>query len=335
MMRTLLALLISSLVIFPSFAQTENALRVAVESAFVRQLPAFDAPAAASVFENDSLVAIGRNIDGLWLQVRRPIGRDPLGWINREVVSFTLDVATLPITDFVTGMEGTEPVVDTGIAVLTLGEIAIRPQPDGLSPRLATTTAFLTLPVIDRTPDTQWLRVNFRGIVGWLPQYLITPSQDLEAAPINPAFIVNVDLVEFPLIPAEVQIAQVDRLVAYLQPLRAAADQAARFWEQLEAGLVVECSPIAGDFAYYPYTDQDIRELPELRREVARLRVAVDALNASLALMERCGIYLDREISSGYADAINARGILSAINARMENTRITILEVQPAGSVSP
>lgn len=332
-MKKILALLIACFAIFPTFAQTEFVAQVTVDSAFARRLPHADAAPAASLFQNDSVIAVGRNLDGAWLQVRRPIGTTPLGWMSRAVLSFTFEIGLLPITDFETGLEGTEPVVDTGFAVLTLGEIAVRPQPDGLAPRLATTEPLLTLPVIDRTPDAQWLRVNYRGIVGWLPQYLISTSQDLEQVPIHPAY--SAAFIELPLIPPEIQLAQIDRLVAYVQPLYDTAAQVAAFWSQLESGATVRCDPITGDFAYYNATPDDIRELPELRRELPSLRLAVDSLNDSVALMQRCGIYLDREISSGYADAINARGIFGAVLTRMEYTREAILAVQPAGSVSP
>jgi len=117
MMRKFLAFLIACLVTVPAFAQTQNTVRVVADSAFVRQLPAFDATPSASVYVNDNLIAVGRNMDGLWLQVRRPMGRDPIGWINREVISFTFEIASLPITDSTTGLEGAEPVVDTGIAL--------------------------------------------------------------------------------------------------------------------------------------------------------------------------------------------------------------------------
>ncbi|MBE2266855.1 MAG: hypothetical protein IAE80_01400 [Anaerolinea sp.] len=332
-MKSTLAFLIALFVVFPAVAQSEFAARVVVDSAFVRALPAYEADPAASVFENDSLIAVGRNIDGLWLQVRRPIGQQSLGWINREVISFTFEIGALPITDFETGLEGTEPVVDTGIAVLTLGEIAIRPLPDGTSPRLATTLAFLTLPVIDRTPDSQWLRVNYRGIVGWLPLYLINTSQDVEQAPVNPGYLAS--FAELPTIPPEIQLAQLERLIAFAQPLAAVANDAAAYWGALDAGQVLECRPLAGNYPYYTYTAQDITELPELRRVVDRLALAVDQLNASIAAMQRCGIYLDGEISSAYASAVNARLLFVNVIASMEQLRERILTVQPDAAVSP
>ncbi|HEX2623420.1 MAG TPA: SH3 domain-containing protein, partial [Phototrophicaceae bacterium] len=69
-----------------SVASPEFVVAVAVDSAFIRAAPSLEAEAIASVFENDNLVAFGRNIDGLWVQVRRPARRDKVGWIAREVL---------------------------------------------------------------------------------------------------------------------------------------------------------------------------------------------------------------------------------------------------------
>jgi hypothetical protein len=142
-----------------------------------------DANPAATVFENDSQVAVGRNNDRRWLEVRRPGRQNKLGWIARPLISGTFEVARLPMTDLTTGVVGPEPVVDTGIAVLTIDEIFLLSAPDRAAPQLAVIEVFLTLPVVERTPDRLWLKVNYRGTIGWIPEFRTGTSAHLDLVP--------------------------------------------------------------------------------------------------------------------------------------------------------
>ena len=101
-----------------------------VESAYVREVPTTDAPPTASVFSTSSFIAIGRNIDGTWLEIGRPGRESSIGWIARELVLLTFDLGQLPITDSTTGLVGLEPVTDTGFALSTIEEIPLRTRPD-------------------------------------------------------------------------------------------------------------------------------------------------------------------------------------------------------------
>ncbi|MCA9913821.1 MAG: hypothetical protein KC496_10755, partial [Anaerolineae bacterium] len=100
-------------------------VRVLYESAFVRELPTEESEATASVFENDILEAIGRNADGMWIQVRRPGREISLGWIARRLVVVNFDLTTLPLTDNETGVVG-EKIIDTGYAIFVLTEANLR-----------------------------------------------------------------------------------------------------------------------------------------------------------------------------------------------------------------
>jgi hypothetical protein len=61
---------------------------VQVDSAFVHAAPAEDAERIASVFEDNKLEAVGRNLDGTWFEVRRPGRLTNLGWIFNKMVDW-------------------------------------------------------------------------------------------------------------------------------------------------------------------------------------------------------------------------------------------------------
>lgn len=308
-------------------AQGLPTVQVAVESAYVREAPTTDARPTVSVFANSSYVAIGRNIDGTWLEIRRPGQQSSLGWIARAVVLLTFDVGQLPLTDTATGLTGPEPVTDTGFALLTIDEIALRTHPDRGAQVLAYVSAFLTLPVLERTPDNQWLRVNYRGVVGWVPQFLTSTRADLQRIPVSPEFAGDARYAAFATITPERQLAQLNRLVSFISPLSQTAADVAFYWQLMTQGETLECRPPAGQYAYFAITPQDVAELPELRQQDRLLRQAVDDLNLSIELMRPCGVYTDQQMRRAYAKALNARGIFQRMTGRMEALQSRILGV--------
>ncbi|NWG18482.1 MAG: SH3 domain-containing protein [Chloroflexi bacterium] len=303
-------------------AQTiaEYALQVVVDSAFLRAAPAEDAPAVSSVFENDSLVAVGRSVDGQWLQVKRPGARAAAGWIAGDLVLFTFEVGKLPITDLTTGVTGPTPVVDTGTAVLTAGEVVQHSAPARSAPQVGIIPMLRTVPVLERTPNNQWLKVNYRGTVGWVAVFLVVTSADLNAVPVSPEYAGDPQYAAYEIIPPEVQLAQADRLLAYIQSVGETAAGVADYWRMLSRGETMACNP-PGDAVYFVTTARDLVELPELRRQEQDLQQAVDDLNAAIDAMRRCGVYRQFEIREAYSKALNAQVLLRVVAQRMENVR--------------
>ncbi len=299
-------------------------LQVLADSALIRAAPTEDAAYVASVFANDNLVATGRNIDGTWLEVRRPSQQQNLGWIARNLVLLTFDLGRLPMTDTTTGLTGPVPVTDTGYAVLTIDDLPLYAAPDRDAQILADVPVFLTLPVIARTPDLQWLQVNFRGTTGWVQQFLTRSGADLSAIPISASYASDSRYAAVATIPPEQQLAQVERLLNYIAPIRQTTADVAFYWQQMSQGETVECRPPAGNYAYFVITPQDIVELPELRQQERLLTQAVDDINASIEAMRPCGVYLPRQIRQAYADALNAGGIFDRITTRMDALRMRI-----------
>lgn len=290
---------------------TPLTLTVFVDSALIRELPTQDSEFIGSTFENDVLIAIGRNADGTWFQVRRPLRDNPAGWISRELVAFTFAPGDLPITDFTTGVTGPDAVLDSGVSAFVLTEAALRDRPALNAERIGVLPIMVTIPIYERSPDNLWFLVNYLGQTGWVAEFLVRPVGDVTAVPISTQFAVTV--VDLLIIPPEVQLAQVNRLRGYIIPARDLAATQADFWALLLDREVVPCEPPAGNVALYEWGPQDVAELPELRRYVRRLDTATTDLNDAITIMQGCGVFSDEDVSSAFANAVNATVIYNSI----------------------
>lgn len=304
----------------------QHTVQVMVDSAYLRAAPTSDAAPTGSIFRNHSLVAVGRNIDGTWLQVHRPARADHPGWIARHLVLMTFDAGQLAITDTTTGLVGPEPVTDTGFALLTIDDVPLRDQPDRAAPLLEEIPAFRTLPILERTPNNQWLKVNYLGTVGWVPQFLTSTRSDFARIPISPTFASDDRYAAFATITPEQQLAQIERLFGFIAPINQTAADVAHYWQQMTLGETLECHPPAGGYDYFSITAQDVVELPELRQQDRLLRQAVDDINLSIEMMQPCGIYTQQQVRRAYARALNAQGIFRRITARMQTLQTQILD---------
>jgi len=292
-------------------------IRVLFESAFIRELPLETGTAVASVFENDFLDAIGRNADGTWIQVRRPGREISLGWIARRLIVINFDVTLLPLTDVEAGLIGDEPIIDIGYAIFIPSDSFLRDDAVNNANEILVIPASSTVPVLERTQDLRWVKVNYLGVIGWVSAFNFISSIDLSVLPVAPE--TQRALANIEIIPPEVQMAQAIRLRTYTQPLYDISNEVAIFWGRLLEGEVRQCAPPTGNYAMIQIVPRDIVELPELRGASRLLPVALADLNASIETMQRCGVYSANELSRAYAQALNARLIFNSTLSQMEN----------------
>jgi hypothetical protein len=119
------------------------------------------------------------------------------------------------------------------------------------------------------------------------------------------------DTVVLPIIPPEVQLEQLERLREYVTASRDLADYLAGFWWDVFNGEVMPCEAPPYVQAY-PYTEQDVRELPELGRYVPRLDEGIAALNAAIDPLTICGAFNGEIVREARNNAINARLIFNS-----------------------
>lgn len=295
-------------------------VRVQVDSAFVRILPDPDEEAVASVFRDNILEVVGRNLDGTWFEVRRPGRLTNLGWIFNEMLDVEFDAEYLPLTDNSTGREGERTLEeDPGFAVFVREGVAMRQVPLFEGERIINIPPNTTVPVLARNQDGTWLRVHYRGYEGWIIAFATREIPNVMAIPqamgLPPLQTIGVEI-----IPVEIQLAQVERLREYVTRARDLALNLENFWWQVYQGEVMPCEP-PPFVVEYQITQVDVRQLPELRRYVPRTLQAVEYLNSAIEPLSICGVFNPDVV-------INARD--SAINARLifDNTLFLLDELE-------
>jgi hypothetical protein len=294
-----------------------------VDSAFTRELPTRESEWLASIFEDEQVEVVGRNIDGTWFEVRRPGRITAIGWMKVEYLDFDFDPAKLPLTDLITGIEGPTPLEsDPGFAVFLNFGAMLRHAPLRTSPAMMSVPLNSTVPILARNQDGTWLQVNYRGYVGWMIAFVgrdIPNLMDIPEAPdLPPLATVAVEI-----IPPEVQLAHIEQVRAFISPYRELAVSLDAFWLAVDRGEVMPCNP-PQDIVEYQYSRADVRELPELDRYAPQLNEAVVYLNDSVDPLQHCGVVSVTAVRHARSAAINARILFDATLERLDTLEETI-----------
>jgi hypothetical protein len=304
----------------PDFRMT-----VEVNSAFVHAEPSVESPRVASVFEDQILEAMGRNVDGTWVEVRRPGRLTNLGWLPMEFLSWDFFPEALPLTNLTVGVEGPVPLTeDPGFAVYLQSGVIMRDTPSRHGNSVGSVPRFATVPVLARNQDGTWLKVNYRGYVGWIIAFTGRDLPDLMAVPVAPD-APPPDTPPVVIIPPEVQLAHIQSLRDYIIPRRALADGLVSFWLMVLRGEIMPCNP-PESITMYQYTRSDVRELPELGRYAPQLGEAVSYLNTALDPLQNCGVVTTDDTRAAYATAINARILLDSTLEQLDSLEQIIKE---------
>jgi len=300
-------------------------------SAFIRIAPTTEAEAVASIFEDNIVEVIGRNLDGSWYELRRPGRSYGLGWVLAEFLD-TDDGAPelLPLTDSVTGLVGASAVVGDGIAATyAVDNLVLRDSPIVRSGRqIGTVPAEAVLPVIYRDYNTTWLFVNYLGTLGWVAAFNTRPAPSALLVPVAPGLLRDTT-VAFEQISPEAQRAQIARLRAYMAAANEVAVGLEGVWGQVYLREIMPCEAPAY-VRDYAYTSADTREFPELGRYLPRLDVIGSQINASIEPLTQCGVF-DRSVASRARDvATNAK-----INIAATLDALLLVEDRIRGDVAP
>lgn len=300
-----------------------STIRVVVDAvdAFVRSAPGFDATPLASVFKGEILEIVSRNLDGTWFEVRRPNRLSNLGWIFNNIYEKTDFLPeNLPLGDFVTGVVGDTPLSEAPLyGAFVLEGPALRTLPSRTEgTRIINIPPLVTIPVISRTQDGAWFKVNYLGYEGWIIAYTTRNSRatDRQNIPVDPLNYVSPESITVVIIPPEVQQAQVDKVRAYIAPRRELAVGLESLWWRVFRGEVMPCNAPEAQIVY-PYGEEDVRELPELQRVAPRLGDAIEYLTTASEPLLNCGIIEPADVVEARDAAINARLIFDATLDRL------------------
>jgi hypothetical protein len=297
---------------------------VKVDSAFARVAPTEDAEAAASLFRDDRLQVVSRNLDGSWFEVRRPGRLTNLGWVFNKMLDWDFLPENLPLGDIVTGVTGPSPLLEApDFAGYLLEGPALRDRPSFKGLTITTIPPLITIPILERNQNGTWLHVNYLGYDGWIAGFLIRRLPNLMDIP-EAANLPALETIPVVVIPVEIQQAQVDRLRAFTIEHRDFAIVLESFWWDVFRGAVKPCEPPAA-VTEYAYGEQDVRELPELQRYTPRLATAIDYLSTSIDPLTICGVLSPDLVGDARDAAINARIIFDATLQQLTNLEDNII----------
>jgi hypothetical protein len=297
-----------------------NLGRVDAESLVVRAQPSEQAAPVASLFDDEIIQIVGRNLDGSWFEVRRLGRTSSLGWVLNDYLEWTVLPETLPLGDRVTGLTGPTPLESAPpLGAFLLEAPMLRNVPLRTGGRIRALPPLITVPVLGRNADSTWLLVNYFGEQGWIIRTTVreTAGLDYEALPVPPG-TPPPDTVPVVVIPIALQQAQIDRLLGFAFERRNEAAALEGFWWRVFRGEVMPCD-IPPEIAEFAYTSDDVRQLPEIGRYVPRLADGVALLRAARDPLLTCGVVSPSITIEARNSAINARVIfevsLDAISA--------------------
>jgi hypothetical protein len=293
---------------------------VIFESVYTRTAPTTESDQAASVFEDDRLEIISRNLDGTWFEVRRPGRMNSLGWIFYEMIDYdgrTFRPEFLPLGDLTTGVIGEKPLTSAPTFAVYMSRFAT------ISTRVP---PLLTVPVVARNQDGSWLKINYLGYEGWIASFSarrLPNVLDIYEEPGLPPL----ETIATVIIPVELQQAQIDRLRDFINARRSLAAGLEGFWWAVFKGEIMPCDA-PEEIINYPYTEQDLRELPELGRYMPQLRSAMDSLTTARDPFEECGIIEPERVYNARNSAINAKVEFDAMLERLDVLERDVVQIR-------
>ncbi|MEL6268836.1 MAG: SH3 domain-containing protein [Chloroflexota bacterium] len=184
MRRTIFWLLSLTLVLAVTspYTQAQAEVRVVVDRDFIniRRVPALGAEVVGSANASTVFIADAISTDSEWYRIRFA-GNE--AWVSVAVVTVLEgNVAALPVRDprFIPfgGPEApragfTEQTSDI-IGRLTDAGVRVRTGPGVAYRELANAPRFTALPLLGRSADSQWLQVNYEGVLGWVTAEFVT-----------------------------------------------------------------------------------------------------------------------------------------------------------------
>ncbi|MEO1440288.1 MAG: hypothetical protein AAFV33_07775, partial [Chloroflexota bacterium] len=220
-----------------------------------------------------------------------------------------------------TGVVGDNPLtspVDFGVFISE--GVALRALPDiQRGDRLLNIPPSVTVPVLGRYRDGEWLLVNYLGTEGWIIGFVIRDRDGIETLPeITGILPGDTATLRTEIIPPEIQRAQLERLREYATERATLARDVEAFWWLVQQGEVLPCDPPASVQAYR-YGPRDVQELPEIDRYIPRMLQGVDMLNESIDVLDNCGVLDPFDVQRARNDAINAKVILENTLVQLDN----------------
>jgi uncharacterized protein YraI len=124
------------------------------------------------ITQRSSYPIIGRNVDSSWWQVDVNGVR---GWVSGQFVSAT-NTQNVPVTD----NSANVPAPVTGFTLTTNSNVNMRSGPAVNYPILTLVPQGHTAQIVARSAATNWWKVSYNGVVGWVNAGFVSPQAGLD-----------------------------------------------------------------------------------------------------------------------------------------------------------
>ncbi|MEO0562429.1 MAG: SH3 domain-containing protein, partial [Chloroflexota bacterium] len=253
--RATLALALLAACLLPVITQAQSTVRIVVDRDFVniRIVPALGADLVGTANAGTPFTATGRSPDNEWLQIDFAGGE---AWVSSVVVTVLEgDIGALPIRDPRTIPYGGTDAPRAGftdatsdiIGRLPLNGVRVRSGPSVAYVVLADAPRFTEFPLLGRTPNNQWIQVNFDGTLGWVASQFveIQDNRNIEELPID-GVVANQQPLDFD---SENEFFGVlRRMRDRLDIAQASLEQIQAIWTDAALGIV----PFCGNYPSQP-----------------------------------------------------------------------------------
>ncbi|GEM_PF-3093759 len=240
--------------------------------------------------------ATGRTSNGEWLRINY-FGQE--GWVGRVVVTVSGNMDALPIGaptvlpfDLGDGPRA-GPSNATGGATIRLPEsgIRLRAGPSELYFMIANVPRYEVLAATGRSPDGQWLQVNYRGTLGWIANlgelFIEWQRGSITDLP-EWGILADGPPVNQPVVgPSATRDALMTAMLLHIDVSTNRLDVIAGIWNTISMGGTRVCSFGLGHPQPYIPRDVDLSTYPELDPVIAALNEGLEETGRAIDLWEQ------------------------------------------------
>ncbi len=291
------------------------------ESVYVRIAPSLGREVIGSLALGQSVPATGRSPNGQWFRIDF-FGQE--GWIGRVVVTVSGNPDVLPVGDPATMPfdlgDGPRagPSGASGPATIRLPEsgLRLRAGPSQAYFFMAGVPRYEVMSATGRSPDGQWLQVNFRGTLGWVAnQYIEWQSGSIEALPVW-GIVANGPPVVMPDGggPSATRDALMTAMLLHIDLSTNRLDILEGIWRSIAAGAPRPCAFTLGHPQPYIPRPEDLSAYPELDPVIAALNQGLEETGRAIDVWETwCELHANEYpvppeiVNSGLEGVYNAR----------------------------
>jgi uncharacterized protein YraI len=128
------------------------------------------------IFEGETYAILGRNAQNSWLQLNV---NGTIGWVNGAFVR-RANAENIPVVDGTPTQQPTpQPQQPSGITVTTVSNLNLRAAPSTTANSLLVIPRGQSASVLARSGDSNWLRVSYNNVVGWVSIRYVTANPPL------------------------------------------------------------------------------------------------------------------------------------------------------------